>query len=110
MSNAASARYSSLGVGERGQDIYESRLRTLLETEENIGRIVSIDVESGDYEIADDLVAAGRRLQQRRPDARMYGKRIGYNAVYAVGGSLNRTTLCRKARFTAQQLFGRTRS
>lgn len=35
-------------------------------------------------------MAAGRRLQMRRPDARMYGKRIGYNAVYAVGGSLTR--------------------
>ena len=77
-------------IGQRGQEIYD-RLRTLLETEENIGRIVSIDVESGDYEIGEDLVAAGRRLQQRRPDARMYGKRIGYNAVYAVGGSLTRT-------------------
>ena len=95
MSDTKSAQHGNLEIGERGQEIYESRLRTLLETEENIGRIVSIDVESGDYEIADDLVAAGRRLQQRRPDARMYGKRIGYNAVYAVGGSLNRTTLVR---------------
>jgi hypothetical protein len=76
-------------IGRRGQEIYESRLRSLLETDENIGKIVSIDVESGDYEIADDLVAAGRRLQARRPDAKMYGKRIGYNAVYAVGGSLH---------------------
>ena len=48
-------------IGRRGQEIYESRLRTLLETEANIGRIVSIDVESGDYEIGDDLVAAGYR-------------------------------------------------
>jgi len=79
-------------IGRRGQEIYNNRLRTLLETEENIGKIVSIDIESGDYEIADDLVLAGRRLQQRHPDARMYGKRIGYNAVYAVGGSLTRTT------------------
>ena len=78
-------------IGRRGLEIYESRLRALLETDENIGRIVSIDVESGDYEVGDDLVAAGRRLQERHPDARMYGKRIGYNAVYAVGGSLTRT-------------------
>lgn len=78
-------------IGRRGQEIYESRLRALLETDENIGKIVSIDIESGDYEIADDLLVAGRRLQQRRPEAQMYGKRIGYNAVYAVGGSLART-------------------
>ena len=84
------AKVSGEEIGRRGQEIYD-RLRALLETEENIGKIVSIDVESGDYEIGDDLVAAGRRLQERRPDARMYGKRIGYNAVYAVGGSLTRT-------------------
>lgn len=78
-------------IGRRGQEIYENRLRTLLETNDNIGKIVSIDINSGDYEIADDLVVAGRRLQQRHPDALMYGKRIGYNAVYAVGGSLVRT-------------------
>ncbi len=75
-------------IGRRGQEIYDSRLRALLETDENIGKIVSIDIESGDYEIADDLLVAGRRLQKRRPEAQMYGKRIGYNAVYAVGGSL----------------------
>ncbi|MEI6430818.1 MAG: hypothetical protein WCP07_01425 [bacterium] len=78
-------------IGRRGQEIYESRLRAVLETGENIGKIVSIDIESGDYEIADDLLVAGRRLQERHPDAKMYGKRIGYNAVYAVGGSLVRT-------------------
>jgi hypothetical protein len=85
------AKYSGEEIGQRGLEIYERRLRSLLETQENIGRIVSIDVESGDYEIGDDLVEAGRRLQQRHPNALMYGKRIGYNAVYAVGGSLSRT-------------------
>ncbi len=78
-------------IGRRGQEIYENRLCALLETDENIGKIVSIDIKSGDYEIADDLLIAGRRLQKRRPEAQMYGKRIGYNAVYAVGGSLART-------------------
>ena len=77
-------------IGRRGSELYENHLRLLLETEENIGKIVSIDVVSGDYEIAEDLLIAGRRLQLRHPDAQMYGKRIGYNAVYAVGGSLTR--------------------
>ena len=73
---------------QRGQEIYENQLRAVLETEENTGKIVSIDADSGDYEIANDLVLAGRRLQARHPDARMYGKRIGYNVVYAVGTAL----------------------
>lgn len=33
----------------------------------------------------------GRRLLAKRPEAAIYGKRIGYNAVYAVGGSVFRT-------------------
>lgn len=83
-------KYSGEEIGQRGQEIYEQRLRSLVETEVNIGKIISIDVESGDYEIGDDLLSAGRRLQKRHPDALMYGKRIGYNAVYAVGGTLAR--------------------
>lgn len=77
-------------IGVRGQEIYEQRLRPVVKTEENIGKIISIDVVTGDFEIADDLLSAGRRLQVRRPDALMYGKRIGYNAVYALGGTLVR--------------------
>ena len=79
-------------IGRRGQEIYDLRLRAIVETEQNIGKIISIDVESGDFEISDDLLLSGRRLQERHPDAKMFGKRIGYNAVYAVGGSLVRTT------------------
>jgi hypothetical protein len=52
------AKVSGEEIGRRGQKIYESRLRTLWETEENMGKIVSIDVESGDYETGDDLVVA----------------------------------------------------
>ena len=84
-------KYSGEEIGRRGQEIYEQRLRAHVENEGNIGKIISIDVESGDYEIADDLLVSGKRLQQRRPNALMYGKRIGYDAVYAVGGSLVRT-------------------
>lgn len=83
-------KYSGDEIGVRGQEIYEQHLRPVVETEENIGKIISIDVETGDYEIADDLLTSGRRLQLRRPEALMYGKRIGYNAVYAVGGTLVR--------------------
>ena len=82
---------SEKSISERGQEIYDLKLRTIVEIEENIGKIISIDVESGDYEIAEDLVTAGKRIQQRRPGSRIYGKRIGYNAVYAIGGSLVRT-------------------
>ena len=84
-------KYTGDEIDQLGNDIYESRLQALLETEENIGKIVSIDVISGDYEIANDLLVSGLKLKERHPEAEMYGKRIGYNAVYALGGALVRT-------------------
>jgi hypothetical protein len=78
-------------IAKRGQEIYEQTLRASVETEDNIGKIISIDIETGDYEIDEDLVNAGKRLLSRHPGAALYGKRIGYNAVYALGGSLTRT-------------------
>ncbi len=61
-----------------------------METEENIGKIISIDIETGEYEIDADPIVTGRRLQAKHPDAAIYGKRIGYNAVFAIGGTLIR--------------------
>jgi hypothetical protein len=81
---------SSEEIGRRGQEIYEQKLRPLVETEKNIGKVVSIDVETGDYEIDDDLIKAGDRLLARHPNAVLYGARIGYDAVYALGGSLTK--------------------
>ena len=84
-------RYSSVEITRRGQELYEQSIRNLIETQENLGKIVSIDIETGDYEIGDDLISTGDRLFARHPGAALYGARIGYNAVYAVGGSLVRT-------------------
>ncbi|HZP80659.1 MAG TPA: hypothetical protein VFB21_03390 [Chthonomonadaceae bacterium] len=84
-------RYSSEEITRRGNELYEQRIRSLVETKENIGKIVSIDIETGDYEVGDDLITTGDRLFARHPGAALYGARIGYNAVYALGGSLVRT-------------------
>jgi N12 class adenine-specific DNA methylase len=61
-----------------------------VEVPENIGKIISIDIETGDYELADDFLAGAMRLQAKHPDAAIYGIRIGYNAVVAFGGTLRR--------------------
>ncbi len=74
-----------------GEAIYENKLRSLVETEENIGKIISIDIETGDYAIGKDLFDSGDPLHARHPGAAVFAARIGYNAVFAVGGSLRRT-------------------
>jgi hypothetical protein len=86
--------YSNLNdeeVTQRGKDFYERQLRPQVETAENIGKIISIDIESGDYEIDDDLLTTCRRLQVRHEHPILWTERIGFNAVYAVGGTLTRT-------------------
>lgn len=86
-------RFSSVEITRRGKALYDQRIRAQVETQNNIGKIISIDIETGDYEIGDDLISTGDLLFARHPDAALYGARIGYNAVYAVGGSLIRTEI-----------------
>ena len=79
-------------TGDRAQVIYD-RLKPQIETEENIGRIISIDVLTGDYAIADEILPAADALRERQPAGRLFAMRIGYNAVYAIGGARKRTAL-----------------
>ncbi len=46
------------------------------------GKMVVIDVNSGDYEIGDDDLTTTMRLFERRPDAMTWGERAGYSAPY----------------------------
>src|SRR5579862_3152249 len=55
-------RFQSEEIARRGEGLYEQRLRALVETEENLGKIISIDIETGDYEIDEDPLITGRRL------------------------------------------------
>jgi hypothetical protein len=80
-------------IAQRGKEIYEKQIRAEVETVENIGKIISIDIESGDYEIDTDLLATCRRLQARHENAVLWTERIGFDAVYAIGGTLTRTVL-----------------
>jgi hypothetical protein len=85
-------RFSGEEIARRGQARYDQCIRPKVENEANIGKLVSIDVETGDYEIDDDdQIEGALRLHERHPGAVVYTLRIGYNAVDAVGGVLERT-------------------
>lgn len=77
-------RYSGNEISLRGKEIYEKQLRAKIETEENIGKLISIDIETGDYEIGNNPITTADRLFARHPDAALYGARIGYNAMYTI--------------------------
>ncbi len=82
---------SSKTQDERAWEIYY-RLRDKIETPENIGKLIIMDTDSGDYEIAPDElgIAETQRLQGRHPRVALYGLRIGYEAVASFDGGLER--------------------
>lgn len=77
-------RYPKEEYARRGNEIYESQVRSQVE-EGNHGRIVAIDIETGAFEVADDIVAASDHLLARVPDAQTWFIRIGHRAVYHFG-------------------------
>ena len=79
-------RYSKEEFAPRGQAIYEQRVRPQVE-EGNIGRIVAIDIETGEFEVADDPLAASDQLFARCPDAQPWLVRIGHRALHRFGVS-----------------------
>ncbi len=79
------ARYLPEEVESQGEAIYRRQIRPRVE-EGNKGRFVVIDIETGEFEIDDDDLLATQRALKKRPDAVLYGLRIGYPAAYALGG------------------------
>ncbi|MEL6167016.1 MAG: hypothetical protein AAFR37_25940 [Cyanobacteria bacterium J06628_3] len=58
------------------KELYDSQIRSQVEMQENIGKIVSINIETGEYEIGDDLLITSRRLREKQADALIWAERI----------------------------------
>lgn len=77
-------RYSKEELAQRGQELYETQVRQRVESG-NVGKIAAIDVETGNYEVADNVLPATSRLFARNPEAQPWVIRIGHRAVYHFG-------------------------
>ena len=67
-----------------GRTIYNEKILPTLGPEHK-GKVVIIDVKSGDYEIADKSLTATLRLLERRPDAFTWAERVGFPAPHRLG-------------------------
>ena len=83
-------RYSKEEFAKRGDEIYETQVRSQVE-EGNHGRIVAIDLETGDFEVDQSEIVACDRLEARHPDAQIWIVRIGSRHVRRFGGRTRRT-------------------
>ena len=69
-----------------GREIYERNIREQVEADHH-GEVVAIDVDSGDWAIADSVVDARDRLRALRPHAlNVLFERVGYRTLYSFGG------------------------
>lgn len=78
-------RYSKEEFARRGDAIYERDVRPRLK-DEDMGKFVAIDIETGNYEIDPDELTACDRLRARIPNAQTWLVRAGSPYVHRFGG------------------------
>lgn len=84
-------------VARRAEALYAQSIRAQVETEENIGKMVIIDIETGEFDVDELGFDAADSLRARNPNARLFGIRIGYNVAASLGGIMERTTPAKEA-------------
>jgi phenylalanyl-tRNA synthetase beta subunit len=78
-------------VVEQGLKVYEQRIRALVEIPENIGKMLTLDVETGEYKTGVNSIEGAIELKQNRPMARLFTVRIGHDVGVSFGGLSERT-------------------
>ena len=73
-------------IARLGDEIYERDIRSKVEATQH-GKIVAIDVDSGDYAIADTALAAADALRERHSALDVWAVRVGYSTLRTFGGS-----------------------
>ena len=81
-------RYSNEDIARRRPAIYEQRVTPQMK-EGNSGKIVSIDVETGELEIGDDTLTDSKRLLAHYPDAQTWLVRIEHRAAHRIGALIS---------------------
>ena len=88
------SRYSKEESARLGSDIYERQIRPLVE-EGNKGKIVAIDIETGEYSLGENVLSAAQPLFDRNDDAQLWGVRVGHRAVHRIRARPRRKMLYR---------------
>ena len=80
-------KYEKEEFARRGNALYEEVVRPHLKKKDN-GRLVALDIDSGEYEIGDDQLTICHRLRDRVPEAQIWVVRVGSRYVHKFGGRL----------------------
>jgi hypothetical protein len=77
------SQYTKEEFAQRGDEIYESRVRAKVEAG-NHGKIVAIDIETSAFEVGKNSIMTSELLLAHHPDAQIWFVRIGYPAVHRI--------------------------
>jgi hypothetical protein len=77
-------RYSKDECARRGDAIYDREVGPHLRAADE-GKFVLIDIETGDYAIDGDELAASDRLLARRPGAQVWFRHVGTSYAHRLG-------------------------
>ena len=78
-------RYSKKEFVRRGDALYDSKVRPNL-TDEDDGKFVALDIDTGEYEIHASELTSGDRLRKRLPEAQIWMVRVGSRYLHRFGG------------------------
>jgi len=80
-------QYTNEEIAQRAEEIYRRCIRGKVMPQDK-GKFLIVDIESGDYEVDEDDLAAEDRLLARRPEGVFYLLRVGYTTAYTLGGTM----------------------
>jgi hypothetical protein len=71
-------------VASRGKAIYETQIREQVDPE-YVGKVVAIDINTGEFAIGENSLNAADLLVARLPEAQIWFTRVGHRAVHRIG-------------------------
>ncbi|AKG20976.1 hypothetical protein [Calothrix sp. 336/3] len=77
-------------VAQKARQFYENGIRQQVEKGDNIGKLIVIDAETGEYGIDKNGIESGLMLKKKNPNARLFTMRIGYDVAFSFGASMER--------------------
>lgn len=84
-------RYPKEEFGRRGRALYDKLIRETYERTHD-RQFVAIDIETGEFEVDESEIAAGRRLRARLPQAQTWMTKIGSRHLRRFGYWKNSST------------------
>jgi hypothetical protein len=73
-------------VAAKAAEMYTNGIQQQVEIPDNIGKMLTIDVETGEYFIDKTGVEGMMLLKSKRPTARLFTLKICYSAAVGFGG------------------------